>query len=129
MERLLALFTSIKLAISMKEVTKQEIMIQELNKRIEELNEELKRKDKDMESSMAKIRRKWDLREQEMAEFAREAKNELEVVYKSAQEKMDHLWNENQRHKKLYEEDMRGFMDATGVNKETGEGPSSKDRP
>ena len=82
-----------------------------------------------MEGRMAKIRREWDLREQEMAEFAREAKNELEVVYKSAQEKIDHLWNENQRHKMMYEEDMCRFMDATGINKETGEGPSSNDRP
>ena len=76
----IALFTSIKLAISMKDVTKQEIMIQELKRRIEELNEELKRKDKDMEGRMTKIRREWDLREQEMAEIERDICSQSEYT-------------------------------------------------
>ena len=64
----------------MKDVTKQEIMIQELKRRIEELNEELKRKDKDMEGRMAKIRREWDLREQEMAEIERDICSQSECT-------------------------------------------------
>ena len=132
MERLLALFTAIKIAISMKEVKEKEMKIDKLNKQIEELKELLKRKDEELEKMkltqegrMEEIRKAWDAREKEQAEFARKAKLKLEMVYKSAQENIDELLEENKR----CNEDICRLVGLTKVNTETGEGSSSNIRP
>ena len=132
MERLVALFTAIKIAISMKEVKDKEKKIEELNNQIEELNELLRRKDEELEKMMLtqegrieEIRKAWDEREQEQAEFARKAKLQLEMVYKSAQENIDELLEENKR----CNEDICRLICLKKVNTDTGEGSSSDIRP